>query len=265
MRTILLSFLSVALLGSACATTGAQRLRPEPAPGWASPEGRLEGRLAMAETMLLAGEPRRAVTALSLARGEPESLGARDRYRLDLVQARAYHGLGMYSEALALLEPWQGARRKDSELHRVAGLLHFELGELEAAERSLSLAAALAPADAEISNNLGFLLLVSGRPEEAVPRLREAVALVPSQPRYRNNLGFALAADGRSQEALQVFRAAAPEPLALAWLGLAHERARERELALARFHEALQIDPTQAVALAGLARLRARQLHQEQP
>lgn len=259
------TLLLATLLTAACATTRTGRSRPEPAPAWTSAEGRLEGRLAMAETMLDAGEPARAVTALSLARSESAALSADERYRLDLVQARAYHGLGMYDEALALLEPWQHPRRRDPALHRLTGLLHYELGALDEATRSLERAAALAPWDAALANNLGFVLVLRGRPEEATSHLRAAVSLDPAQPRYRNNLGFALAAGGHSAEALQLFRASAPEPQALAWLGVAHERAEQRELAEARFREALQLDPTQPVALAGLARLDPSPTSQEQP
>jgi Flp pilus assembly protein TadD len=258
-RSQLVLLLATAL-SSACATTGEGRSRPEPAPAWTSPEGRLDGRLDMAATMLRAGEAERAMAVLSVARQE-----AGGSFELDMLQAHAFHALGMVGEAVVLLEPHADRHRKDPDLHHLLGQLYYETGELEAAERALTRAAELAPEDAEIANNLGFLLLVSERPAEAVPWLRRAVSLDPAQQRYRGNLAFALAADGQSEQALQVFRATGPEPLALARLGVAHERAEQRELAIARYHQALQLDPLQPVARSGLERLEPQPDVEAQP
>ena len=241
--------LSVSLL-SACATTGKERVRPQPAPAWSSADGRLEARLDMAETMLRAGQPERAVAVLSTARQEESG-----SYELDLLQARAFQALGMTNEAVEMLEPHRVKRRRDAALLQLLGLLYFDLDKLEHAEAALERAAELDPEDAENANNLGFLLLVMERPTDAVTWLRTAVSLDPAQQRYRGNLGFALAADGQSEQALQVFRSAGPEALALARLGVAHERAEQNELAVARYTQALQIDPQQAVARAGLGRI----------
>lgn len=239
-------------LATACATTGKDRARSvsQPPPAWVSADGRLDARLDMAETMLRAGEPERAVAVLTAARQDQA-----EGFELDLLQARAFQAMGMSTEALALLEPHGDRHRKDAELHQLLGLLYFDLDRLDDAERSLTGAAERAPDDPEIANNLGFLLLVQERPAEAVPWLRRAVGLDPAQQRYRGNLGFALAADGQSEQALQIFRSAGPEPLALARLGVAHERASQPELAIARYHQALQLDPRQTVARSGLDRI----------
>jgi Flp pilus assembly protein TadD len=238
------------LVLAACATIGQQRVRPEPAPAWSSEEGRLSGRLSMAETMLAVGEPERALAALSTARGE---VGG--SYELDHLQARVFQSLGMVAEALELLEPWGHSRRRDPGLASLLGLLCFDLERLDDAEEHLTRAAALAPDDAEILNNLGFVLLVRERPEQAIPWLRQAVALEPHQQRYRLNLGFALAAAGQRERALAIFRAHGSEPLALARMGVALERADEPRRAAARYQQALEIDPRQPVARAGLERL----------
>ncbi len=252
-------FIVIALASSlcvACATTGGkERLRPQrigaqPAPAWSTAEGRLDARLDMAESMLEAGHPERAAQVLATAREEQPS-----GWEIDLLQARTFQALGMTTEALGLLEPYRDKRRRDAELFHLMGLLEFDLDMLDRAAKDLERAAELAPESAEIANNLGFLMLVSGEPGEAVSWLRQAVGIDPSQQRYRNNLGFALAADGQSEQALQVFRAAGTESLALARLGVAHERAEQRQLALARYHQALQIDPNQPVARAGLERI----------
>lgn len=258
-RSFATAILASALL-SACATTGKERVRSQPAPAWASEEGRLEGRLDMARTMLHAGQPERAMSVLSVARQE-----AGASYELDLLQAQAFRTLGMVIDAAALVEPYASKHRKDPELHHLLGQLRYETGELEQAEQALLRAVALAPDDPEVANNMGFLLLVLDRPDEAVTQLRKAVALDPAQQRYRGNLAFALAADGQSEQALQVFRATGPEPLALARLGVAHERAEQRELALARYHQALQLDPNQSVARAGIQRLAPDQEVEAQP
>jgi Flp pilus assembly protein TadD len=252
---IVIPLLAVGL--GACAAKGKQAAAPEnladsPAV-WTSAEGRLAGRLDMAETMLRAGEPERAMAVLSVARQEAGS-----SYEIDLLQAHAFRALGMVAEAVVLLEQHEQRNRRDAALQHLLGQLRYEAGDLEAAEASLARAAELAPEDAEIANNLGFLMLVSERAEEAVPWLRLAVSLDPAQQRYRSNLGFALAADGQSEQALQIFRSSGSEPLALARLGVAHERAEQRELALARYHQALQLDPHQPVARAGLERLSPR-------
>jgi Flp pilus assembly protein TadD len=252
---MLIPLLAIGL--GACAAKGRQGTAPErladtPAP-WTSAEGRLAGRLDMAQTMLRAGEPERAMAVLSVARQE-----AGGGYELDLMQAHAFRALGMVAEAITLLEVHEPRQRRDAQLQHLLGQLRYEAGDLEGAERSLVRAAELAPEDAEIANNLGFLLLVTARAEGAIPWLRRAVSLDPAQQRYRSNLGFALAAAGQGEQALQIFRSSGSEPLALARLGVAHERAEQRELALARYHQALQLDPHQPVARAGVARLAPR-------
>ncbi len=244
-----------AALSLGCATADKDRARGgresiQPPPAWASADGRLDARMNMAETMLRAGEPERAVAVLAAIRQEQEG-----GYAVDLLQARAFQAMGMDDEALALLEPHGSRQRRDGELQQLLGLLYFDLDRLDEAEVAMQRAATIDPRNPEIANNLGFLLLVQDRADEAVPWLRMAVGLDPAQQRYRSNLGFALAADGRSEQALQIFRSAGPEPLALARLGVAHERADQRELALARYHQALQLDPHQGVARAGLDRI----------
>ncbi len=247
MRPLLPILITALLLG--CASTS-RRQAAGPAPAWSSEDGRLAARLDMAETMLAAGQPERALAVVALARQEVGAV-----YALDLLQARSFQALGMASEAAALLEPWLQERRRDAGLQHRLGLLRVELGELDEAERRLVRAAELDPGDPELANNLGFLLLVQGRAEEALPWLRRAVVLDPASQRFRGNLGFALAALGQEKRALEVFRSGGSEALAQARLGVAFERSEQRTQALERYRRALALDPQQPVALAGLARL----------
>ncbi len=245
------TLLASILVGCTARTTAqAPQSSAEPGVDWSTPKGREEARLDMARTLLDMGRAQEAMTVLAAARQESGS-----ELAVDVLQARAYLGVGMAGEAAALLEPWLRRSPRDAELYRTLGLVRFEQRRLEEAERAFLEAVEIEPDSFDSSNNLGFLLLTAGRPEEALVHLRAALALRPTDRRARNNIGFALAALERDEEALDVFRAADIEPSALANMGLACERRGDPNQARAWYDQALAIDPGQHLALEALQRL----------
>ena len=90
--------------------------------------------------------------------------------------------------------------------------------------------------------------------------MREAVQLDPATASYWNALGMVLGGGGDFPGAEQAFRAAATRDSRNAQyaynLGLALERQRNRESAIAQFRRALELDPQFVPARQRLAELR---------
>lgn len=221
----------------------------EPMPVTATPDGRNEVRLELAEALIDAGSPTQARQVLDLAREE----GA-DEGEIVLLQGRALAAEGLYGQAETLLLEARKAMPRDARPYRALGLLRADIGDPVGAIDVLEDAVRLDPNDAATWNNLGFLQLSQGQIDPACESLEQAVTLDGATPRYRSNLGFALAAAGRDREALAAFRGAGTEADARSNLGLAYEMNNRPSEALVQYRAALDANPHHPQALEGLRR-----------
>jgi Tfp pilus assembly protein PilF len=141
----------------------------------------------------------------------------------------------------------------------VLGYLAQQQGRPAEAERRYQAALQIWPADAAIHFNLGNLYRAA-RPDAAVQQYELAVRYQPHSATYRNNYGVELARLGRVgeaiaqlQTALQLAPGAGPEPHVN--LGLALALAGNFPAAAEQYRIALQMDPSDIRARAGLASL----------
>ena len=192
------------LLGLGCAKqTGARPDAAEPAPAWASREGREKARLELAVAMIAAGTPESALKLVGQMRAEGQS-----GVDVDVVQARALREVGLLDDAASLLEETVKRHPRDVAARKELGILRVDQQKLPEAVQLFQSAVKLDDTDAELWNNLGFTLMAAGRLDEATEALRQSLKLDSSRDQTRNNLGFALVASGRLDEAWRVFRAA---------------------------------------------------------
>jgi len=87
------------------------------------------------------------------------------------------------------------------EIHNNLAVCHFNLGDLDGAEKSLREALRLRPAYAEAHSNLGNTLKGLGRVREAIVHYREALRLSPDYAWAHFNLGTCLLEEHRPAEA----------------------------------------------------------------
>ena len=87
------------------------------------------------------------------------------------------------------------------------GLIHWQRGDVRAAEQEWREALRLAPNDSSILNNLGLVCTNQGRYTEAVSYFRQAIELKPYDAAPHLNLGIAYGKMGQSASAETEFRA----------------------------------------------------------
>jgi predicted O-linked N-acetylglucosamine transferase (SPINDLY family) len=134
------------------------------------------------------------------------------------------------------------------------GLLEYQRGRHEAAERLARRALAQHAVEARFHLNLGNILKAQGRGTEAIAAYRRSIALEPSLPDAYVNLANLLRGANRSAEALEVLRAggsACPENAVLTAelaeeLGNARAAAGEHEPAVSEYRRALELDPVRS-------------------
>ncbi len=148
---------------------------------------------------------------------------AADRERLLAIQRSAQ--VGEVARAAQLAEAALAEGLEHPLIFNVLALRQELAGDLSEAERLLRRAVALSAADKPARNALGLCLLRLGRHEEALEQFDALAAADPALPFVHASRGNALFALTRVQEAE------------------------------AAFLRAVELDPQQAVALAGLARI----------
>ena len=197
------TFIAVlALMG--CASKGIQTV--DPAPSWATKDGRVAAKIELAEALVVNGTPEAALQMIS----QMVEAGVRHP-DLFVLQGRALTKMGLVDEAESALT--QATRRAPghAEAQNRLGILFMDQQRTDDAIRRFRLAARHASRNAEVHNNYGFALMAAGRHEEAVTVLRKALMLNGAQGRTRNNLGFALAVTGQDKAAWRVLRSSTSE------------------------------------------------------
>ena len=136
--------------------------------------------------------------------------------------AGLYGRMGDFDQALALCSQ---ILEKEPDLYSAlynCGNIHLMDGQYAEAERLLSRAVKLAPADAGPKHFLGRALFAEGRNDEALPYLRQAAALDPKVWDYHYWLGMAIERSGNKsaarmeyQEALQLNQGSAEAKMRL--------------------------------------------------
>jgi len=118
-----------------------------------------------------------------------------------------------------------------SELWRLLGLSHLQLGELDPAYRAIQHALSLQPDALEAWCNLASVAIIRRRPDEAEVALRKAIALAPEHAVVWNNLGSLVVERCDYRKALDYFRKAIQfQPsYAAAWVNLAGASLELRE------------------------------------
>ena len=155
---------------------------------------------------------------------------ARDR-QADWATLRAVHSAaqsGQHADAARLAEAALADGLEHPLLLNVVALNHEQRGNLPEAERLLRRAVALAPDDQAVRNACGLCLLRLERPAEALAQFDALLELNPSLPFAHASRGAALLASG-----------------AIA-------------AAQTSYLRAVELDPAQGVALAGLAHIDCR-------
>lgn len=167
--------------------------------------------------------------------------------------------LGRYEEARKyyLQALWLGFEKVD--VYAALGAIERRLDGPEASLGSLLHARKLDPKFPGVSYNLGVAMVMLERKAEAVKYFREAVELAPRNYRMVFNLGRALLDTGSVDEAAvrftEVVKLKPDFAAAYGLLGLARETQGRRAAAAAAFRAALAIDPSDAQAREGLARV----------
>ena len=149
--------------------------------------------------------------------------------------------------------------------HTSLSLDLFRAGDLAGARRELSAALRIKPGYAEAHNNLGNILLKVGDLDGAEERYREAIRWLPKFGEAHANLGSIFARRGDFRQAAKHFRdalatnaddfdtAAFHAKLGHALLSRGHANTALRE-----FEISLRLDPSNAVAKAGLAAVKRK-------
>jgi Tfp pilus assembly protein PilF len=132
---------------------------------------------------------------------------------------------------------------------------HDRQGHAEEAERIYRQAIRIAPQNAVLRNDLGLFHARRGNLSESLTSMREAVRLAPHNARYRNNLAAALVQAEQPAEAVTMLKAVYPPAVAHYNVGCLLYLRNEVERARGHLGQAIQFDPSLAVAQQMLDRL----------
>ncbi len=126
-----------------------------------------------------------------------------------LVLARAFRDKGDKAKALAELERGRQEQPKDRELAHEAGILALELGQIDKAKKSLTIALDQAAPDCHTLAALGTAHASSGNQRDAQTHFKQALAIKPDHQPTLNNLALSYALDGDLARAESALKAAA--------------------------------------------------------
>jgi Flp pilus assembly protein TadD len=169
------------------------------------------------------------------------------------------HAATALARALAEYRAAQDLDADRAEARVNLGILHAQLGEMDAAEREYRAAIGLAPYFVPAYVNLAELYRVRERDTEGERLLRDALAQVPDSGALHHTLGLLLVRQGRGDEALEALGDAmrlSPESARFAYVfGVALDSAGKKERALEVLAEAEAAHPGDVDLLVALATL----------
>jgi predicted TPR repeat methyltransferase len=164
-----------------------------------------------------------------------------------------------HADALAYFDGALRTDRVNPHLHFVSGLCHGGLGRVEEAIASYRRALQYQPEFVEARANLGYLLEHSGKLEEAAECYRRALVQAPNEWTALVRLGFCERVLGQLHSSAQsLARALAINPRSaptLNEMALTLLQMDRREEAIARFREAVAVDPNFVAGWANLGKL----------
>lgn len=150
-------------------------------------------------------------------------------------------------------------RRTDIRLELATA--YFTSGQNDIALQELNRALELSPRRADVLGLRGLVLMQVGDSEAAGQSLRDALRVEPDNPSLQNNMGWVLCQKGEFDKAMVYFERAlsnksyASPDKALVNAGLCRMRQGQTAQAEGFLRRALDSDPTNLQAHAGLARL----------
>jgi Flp pilus assembly protein TadD len=229
---------------------GANRAGVEPAPPWATSEGKEKAKTELAAALLASGNAEATLRLIGKMRAQGAS-----QPELLVLQGKAMAKLGLTDDAEAILGDVARRHPRTTDAHNALGILLMDQKRVDEAIPRFKAAVRAAPQSSDALNNLGFALMAAGRHAEAVTTLREALSLDSSKLRTRNNLGFALVATEQDEAAFRVFRAGGDAVTAHSNLAMAQEIRGDNAAAKASYEAVLAADPDHLMAVEALRRL----------
>jgi tetratricopeptide (TPR) repeat protein len=214
----------------------------------------------------------KSMTATVSAAGVPDAPPAGSPGADWLRIGQEHHAAGRIDEAIAAyqlgLAAAEAAPAADapvatvSELHSRLGNACMVRGDLELAAASYKAALRLSPGLTSCWCNLGNVQVKTGKPQEAIAYYLEALKLSPSHWPTRTNLVQALTATKQyiiAKALLLELTAERPEDGAIHHqLGKVHFELDEIELALARFDQAIALNPRDSDSLYWIGGIKQR-------
>jgi protein O-GlcNAc transferase len=146
---------------------------------------------------------------------------------------------------------------RDFDATHLLGVIALQQGQLEQAERLITVALEIKPGDPTVLNNLGMVHLHKGQFEAACKDFERAVQSQPDSWNMQLNLGTALRRSGRTRDSLAPLRRAhAANPASAAvcnLLGASLLDAGDAHAAVEAFDEVARAEPGNADAWSNLA------------
>ncbi|NUR10221.1 MAG: tetratricopeptide repeat protein [Bradyrhizobium sp.] len=193
---------------------------------------------------------------MTSATASPPSLD--DGTTAAIQQALSLARFGRLTEACAMVERALAAGGDKVALNALLGMLRLDLGEHEAALRSLEIAHAARPSDVRIATNFATALTAAGDLERAFDVASRGLAFSDPTLQLARIRGYAAQMTGRFTEAAeaygQVVRTAPDDWESLNNLGNARMSAGDFDGAIADLERVVALAPDAAPALINLAR-----------
>lgn len=153
---------------------------------------------------------------------------------------------------------------RGAQIHVELGTAYFEVGRYDVALDEARIALAHAPAFAPAFHLLGLIYMFVDDPAAARENFRRALAAAPNDPDFNTSYGWFLCLNGEPDDGLRRLDIAARNPYyryparPQTNAGLCLLRQRDLDPAEQRFRRALALEPSNTVAMYGMAEVAYR-------